>query len=51
MKKEEVVKQRILKFGRLPQKGPDTKSNWSADRRSQYNLNLELKVQVNSWGV
>jgi hypothetical protein len=36
-RKNEIVTQRNLKSG------PDTKTNWQTDRRSQYNLNLKLR--------
>jgi hypothetical protein len=36
-RKEVIVKQRKLKSGH-----PGTKTNWPIDRRSQYNLNLNL---------
>jgi hypothetical protein len=39
MKKKVLVRQRKLKSGHWPQRGPDTKTNWPTDRRSQYNLN------------
>jgi hypothetical protein len=38
--KKEIVKQREIKSGHVPQKGPDTMTNWPTDFRSQYNLNL-----------
>jgi hypothetical protein len=37
-----IVTQRIVKSGHLLQRGPDTKANWLSDRRSQYNLILNL---------
>jgi hypothetical protein len=40
MKKKEIVTQRNVKSSHLLQKGPDTKTNWPTERRSQYNLNL-----------
>jgi hypothetical protein len=41
MKKRVIVTRRN---GHALQKGYDTKTNWPTDRRSQYNLNLNLKL-------
>jgi hypothetical protein len=41
MKKEESnCTLKKLKSGHLLQRGPDTKTNWPTERRSQYNLNI-----------
>jgi hypothetical protein len=48
IKKEVIVKQRKLKSGQGPHRGPDTKKNWPTDRRSQYNLNLNMNLKRKS---
>jgi hypothetical protein len=42
MKKKETVTLRNVTSGHELQKRQDTKMNWTIDRRSQYNLNLNL---------
>jgi hypothetical protein len=44
-RKKVTVSQRNLSV-HLSQRGPDTKTNWSTDRRSQYNLNLTIVRRV-----
>jgi hypothetical protein len=39
-----IVTQRNVRSGHLLQKRKDTKTNWPTDRRSQYNLNLNLNM-------
>jgi hypothetical protein len=41
-REKELVKQRKLKSGHGPQRGSEATTNWLTDRRSQYNLNLNL---------
>jgi hypothetical protein len=43
-RKKLIVTQRNLKSGHLPQRGPETKTNWPTGRRSQYNSN-------SMWGI
>jgi hypothetical protein len=45
--KEVIVTQRGVTSGRPLQKGHDTKTNLQTDRRSQYNLNLNLNLALN----
>jgi hypothetical protein len=41
-----IVKQRKLKSGHGHHKGPDTKTNWPTDRRSQYNLTWTCVISL-----
>jgi hypothetical protein len=40
-KKESNYHSKKLKFDHLSQKGPDTKTNWPTDRRSQIKFNFK----------
>jgi hypothetical protein len=44
-KNKVIVTQRNITSGHSLQKGHDTKTNWPTDRRSQYNLNLNVKAR------
>jgi hypothetical protein len=45
-RKKVIATQRSVKSGHLLQMGPDTKTNWSTDRRSQYNLSFNLNSNL-----
>jgi hypothetical protein len=44
--KNVIVTQRNVTSRHPFQKGHDTKTNWPADHRSQYNLNLNIRVET-----
>jgi hypothetical protein len=43
-KKESYCETKNIEIWSWPQRGPDTKTNWPTDRRSQYNLNLKIII-------
>jgi hypothetical protein len=46
LKKKVIVTQRNVTSGHSLRKGHATKTNWPTDRRSQYNLNLNLNLKA-----
>jgi hypothetical protein len=49
--KKVIAKQRKLKSCHEPHKGPNTKTNWPTDHWLQYNLNLNVQINLMPGGI